>query len=361
MKQTDKDIEISTMLVDWYKENQRDLPWRQTTDPYKIWISEIILQQTRVVQGLDYYYRFIDRFPTVDALAAASEEEVLKYWQGLGYYSRARNLHASAQYIMLHCGGIFPSSYETILSLKGIGEYTAAAIASFAWNMPYPVVDGNVYRVFSRLFALDTPIDTGKGKKEFYELANMLINPSNASMHNQAVMDFGALVCTPQAPSCTSCPFQHKCLAFAGGNVLDYPVKQHKTKSRNRYFNYFHIEWNDRTFLSRRDKSDIWKGLYEFPLIEIGQSVNFTELSSLPDFKAIFGFQTPLDIMLVLHEKKHVLSHQVIYANFYKVRISNKDSALDKFIEINSSELDNYAISRLTHIYFDKLAESFAN
>ncbi|MBN2661397.1 MAG: A/G-specific adenine glycosylase, partial [Tannerellaceae bacterium] len=202
MKLMDKDIEISKMLINWYNDNKRELPWRQTTDPYKIWISEIILQQTRVAQGLDYYIRFINRFPTIELLAEAKEEEVLKYWQGLGYYSRARNLHATAQTIVAQFGGVFPSSYENILSLRGIGEYTAAAIVSFAWNMPYPVVDGNVFRVLSRLFGLDIPIDSSKGKKEFSKLAYVIMDEENALLHNQAIMDFGALVCTPQNPSC---------------------------------------------------------------------------------------------------------------------------------------------------------------
>lgn len=361
MKQTDKDIEISKMLVDWYDENKRDLPWRQTSDPYKIWISEIILQQTRVAQGMDYYIQFINRFPTVASLACANEEEVLKYWQGLGYYSRARNLHAAAQVIVTEFGGVFPSTYKDVLSLRGIGEYTAAAIVSFAWNMPYPVVDGNVFRVLSRLFGVDTPIDSVKGKKEFSDLAFMIMNPGNAQLHNQALMELGALVCTPQNPSCLDCPLINKCIVFASGNIQKYPVKQHKTKTRDRFFHYFHIEWGDFTYLHRRKNSDIWKGLFEFPLIETERVTDFAAVKDLTAFKDIFSTNIKLEISLVLNSKKHVLSHQVIYATFYRVRISEYNPSLDQFLQIKSEDLDHYAIPRLIHIYLEKLAENFAN
>lgn len=357
----DKDIEISKMLMNWYNDNKRELPWRQTTDPYKIWISEIILQQTRVAQGLDYYIRFINRFPTIELLAEAKEEEVLKYWQGLGYYSRARNLHATAQTIVAQFGGVFPSSYENILSLRGIGEYTAAAIVSFAWNMPYPVVDGNVFRVLSRLFGLDIPIDSSKGKKEFSKLAYVIMDEENALLHNQAIMDFGALVCTPQTPSCQNCPFTNKCIALAADDIQRYPVKQHKTKSRDRFFHYFHIERDDFTYLYRRNDKDIWKGLFEFPLIETDGAVDFSELMETSDFKELFLTKDRLGISLVLDKKKHVLSHQVIYATFYRVKISDYYPSLDCFIQIKSDDLQHYAIPRLIHIYLEKLDENFAN
>ena len=210
----EKDIFFSKILCTWYENNKRDLPWRKTRDPYILWISEIILQQTRVAQGMDYFLRFTERFPDVAALAKAQEEEVLKYWQGLGYYSRARNLHAAARTVVSLFGGVFPSAYEDVLSLKGIGEYTAAAIVSFAWNQPYPVVDGNVYRVLSRLFAVDEPIDTVRGKKLFARLAGEIMDPARAGLHNQAVMEFGALQCTPLSPVCDSCALFRSLLGF---------------------------------------------------------------------------------------------------------------------------------------------------
>ena len=220
---------FSGVLIHWYSENKRQLPWRETTDPYRIWISEIILQQTRVVQGLEYFNRFMERFPDVKALAEANEDEVMKYWQGLGYYSRARNLHAAAREIMARFGGKFPETYKEVLSLKGIGEYTAAAICSFAWRQPYAVVDGNVYRVLGRVFGVDTPIDSTAGKKEFAELAQAMLDPERPDLYNQAIMDFGAVQCTPKAPDCMYCPLRERCVAYVSGKVDELPVKAGKT------------------------------------------------------------------------------------------------------------------------------------
>lgn len=225
--------------------------------------------------GIGVFLRFTERFPDVASLAAAEEDEVLKYWQGLGYYSRARNLHAAAKSIMERFNGVFPENYKEVLSLKGIGEYTAAAIVSFAWNQPCPVVDGNVYRVLSRLFAVDTPIDTTKGKKQFAELAGMILDPKNAGTHNQAIMELGALQCVPQNPDCGVCPLKDKCMAFASGNVQAYPVKQNKTKTRDRYFHYLYIIYKEQTWMNRRTGKDIWTGLYEFPLIETDHAMDF--------------------------------------------------------------------------------------
>lgn len=251
-----KGLKESAVLINWYQKNKRDLPWRNTKDPYCIWISEIILQQTRVVQGYDYYQRFIQRFPDVATLASADQGEVLKYWQGLGYYSRARNLHEAAKDILSRFGGVFPQDYGSVLSLKGIGEYTAAAIVSFVWNQPYPVIDGNVFRVLSRLFALDTPVDTGPGKKQIAELAQTLMDPMYAGIHNQAIMEFGALQCIPQNPDCENCPFVNRCLGYASGDILQFPVKSNKIKTRNRYFNYFFITNEGDTYLHRRTGKD---------------------------------------------------------------------------------------------------------
>ena len=225
---------LTEVLLDWYADNKRDLPWRGTTDPYRIWISEIILQQTRVVQGYEYFLRFIRRFPDVRTLASASEDEVLKYWQGLGYYSRARNLHAAAKSM----NGKFPESYQEVRALKGVGDYTAAAICSIAYNMPYAVVDGNVYRVLSRYCGIDVPIDSTEGKKLFAALADEMLDKSRPATYNQAIMDFGAIQCTPQSPNCMFCPLADSCSALSKGQVMQLPVKQHRTKTFNRYFNY---------------------------------------------------------------------------------------------------------------------------
>lgn len=248
-------------IMEWYKENGRDLPWRNTKDPYRIWVSEIILQQTRVAQGYDYYCRFIRRFPDVNSLAEAGEDEVMKYWQGLGYYSRARNLHAAAREIAGK--GYFPDTYEEVRRLKGVGDYTAAAICSFAFGLPCAVVDGNVYRVLSRWMGIDMPVDSVKGKNYFRELAEELLVKEDPALYNQAIMDFGALQCTPSSPSCMFCPLSDSCVALQKGWVDRLPVKQHKTKVSERFFTYLFIISGDFTFIHKRTGDDIWKNLYE--------------------------------------------------------------------------------------------------
>ena len=350
-----KQLEISYLLRSWYQENKRELPWRNASDPYVIWISEIILQQTRVAQGMDYFYRFMERFPDVASLAQADEDEVLKYWQGLGYYSRARNLHAAAKEIMQRFGGTFPSRYADVISLKGIGEYTAAAIVSFAWNQPYPVVDGNVFRVLSRLFAVDVPIDTSKGKKTFTELAGYLMDPQHAGEHNQAVMELGALQCVPQHPDCAVCPLNAHCTAYAAGRVADFPVKQHKMKTRTRYFHYFYIQYKGTTWITRRGKKDIWEGLYEFPLIETERPMDFAELQQTAAFRRLFDGAGDLSVSVDLSDVKHVLSHQVLYAAFYRVEIAKENRALRGFLRIPVSDIDRYAVPRLIHLYLERL------
>jgi len=349
-----KDKLISILLIDWYRVNKRDLPWRNTKDPYKIWVSEIILQQTRVAQGMDYYYRFTERFPDVKALAEAEADEVLKYWQGLGYYSRARNMHATAKMIMDKFGGRFPETYKEILSLKGVGEYTAAAIASFVWNHPHPVVDGNVYRVLARLYGVDTPIDTGKGKKEFAALADMVMDPEKAGTHNQAIMEFGALHCTPRNPRCAECPFAERCVAWNDRLVADLPVKQNKGLTRDRFFHYFHITQEDSTWLNRRGEKDIWEGLYEFPLIETPEKMDFATLQATDEFRRLFGEGSDLELHIVGGPVKHVLSHQVIYAVFYRVKPKNELPGLHSFLKIPAKDIDQYAVSRLVGIYLEK-------
>ncbi len=244
-------LKIRQILKDWYEQNKRDLPWRNTKDAYKIWISEIILQQTRVNQGYNYYLRFIERFPNVKSLAEAEEQEVLKHWQGLGYYSRARNLHKTAKSVISEFNGKFPLHYNDILSLSGIGEYTAAAISSFAYNQPYAAVDGNIFRVLSRLVANETPIDTSKGKKEFTGIAKKLLDKNNPGTHNQAIMEFGAMYCTPKNPDCENCPLKEFCKAYKLNVVELLPIKQGKTKVTNRYFNYFFIKKNCKRHLAK--------------------------------------------------------------------------------------------------------------
>lgn len=356
MAQLENDLEVSNALIAWYNKNKRDLPWRNTRNPYIIWISEIILQQTRVAQGLDYFKRFISRFPDVASLAYAEEDDVLKYWQGLGYYSRARNLRIAARDVMERFNGIFPELYEDVISLKGIGQYTAAAIVSFAWNKPYPVVDGNVFRVLSRLYALDTPIDTTTGKKLFTRLAGLVMDQSKAGLHNQAIMEFGALQCVSQSPDCDKCPLMNRCVAFAGNKVNSFPVKQSKTKIRNRFFHYLYIIYKEKTWLNRREAKDIWTGLYEFPLIETEQPVDFIELQKTEAFLRLFKDAGKLDISIQLENVKHVLSHQILYATFYKIEIEHETEALQDYLAVSCQEIEKYAVPRLIHIYLEKFS-----
>jgi A/G-specific adenine glycosylase len=260
-------MDFSRQITDWYRQNKRELPWRQTTNPYYIWLSEIILQQTRVIQGMNYYLKFINHYPTIDDLANADEQSVLNDWQGLGYYSRARNLHAAAKQIQSTYNGVFPKTYEEIISLKGVGNYTAAAISSFAYNLPYAVVDGNVFRLLSRLFDIDIAIDSNEGQKTFAQIANELLDKENPSLHNQAIMEFGALQCTP-APDCSVCPLRVSCAAFSASRVAELPIKSKKTKVKEIEMNYLIIEQNGQILVRERTGNGIWKGLWEFYLIE---------------------------------------------------------------------------------------------
>lgn len=349
------DYFISHILIRWYDRNKRDLPWRETKDPYFIWLSEIILQQTRVVQGYDYYMRFTEAFPTVASLANADEDEVLKLWQGLGYYSRARNLHTAAKMIMSQYGGMFPSKYEDILSLKGVGEYTAAAIGSFAFELPHAVVDGNVFRVLSRLFAISTPIDTTQGKKLFTDIANELLDVNNPGAHNQAIMEFGALQCVPASPNCSVCPLSDICMAFGQAKVSSYPVKQGKTKVKERYFNYLDIRVGSSMFLNKRTGNDIWKNLYELPLIETDEKLTLDELQKTDAFRAIFDNAGDISVHPMGITLKHVLSHRIIYANFYTIEITKDTLIKEQFLKIDKADLFDFAISRLVDRYFEHL------
>lgn len=350
----ERDLRLSSILIRWYNENKRDLPWRNTTDPYIIWISEVILQQTRVDQGYAYFNRFMQKYPTVNLLAEADEDEVLKLWQGLGYYSRARNLHAASKSIMDIFDGSFPSDYKDVLKLKGVGEYTAAAIVSFAYNKPYAVVDGNVYRVLSRIFAIDQPIDSSSGKKVFAELAQSLLDESEAGLHNQAIMEFGALQCVPVSPDCSICPAASICLAYSKDKVSSYPVKEGKQKVRNRYFNYLDIRTGGYAFLHKRTAKDIWHGLYELPLLETPQALSIEELQEIEGFRGLFSNRGIY--IKYMAQMKHVLSHQHIYAMFYKIEVSDDSFLLQgDYVKVKVNDMEQYPVSRLVHKYLEQL------
>ena len=341
---------FSEILINWYREHKRELPWRESSDPYLIWISEIILQQTRVVQGYDYFIRFIKRFPDVTSLAEADEDEVMKFWQGLGYYSRARNLHAAARSM----NGVFPKTYPEVLALKGVGEYTAAAICSFAYNMPYAVVDGNVYRVLSRYLGIETPIDSTEGKKLFASLAGEFLDKSRPAVYNQAIMDFGAIQCTPQNPACLFCPLAGSCMALSKSMAAQLPVKQHKTKTTERFLNYIYVRAGACTFINKRTGNDIWKNLFELPLIETASSVTEEELLALPEFIKLFDKEEVPVVRSICRNVKHVLSHRVLYANFYEVVLPEKTKSFSSYLKIKTSELEQYAVPKLIHAFLEK-------
>jgi len=313
------------LLINWYLENKRDLPWRNTTNPYLIWLSEIMLQQTRVAQGTPYFLSFTTAFPTVFDLANADEEQVLKLWQGLGYYSRARNLHKTAQYIATELNGVFPSTYKELLQLKGVGEYTAAAIASFSYNEAVPVVDGNVFRVLSRYFDVETDIAQASAKKEFAALAFELMPKDTPAIFNQAIMEFGALQCVPKNPDCGNCVFNDSCAALQKKKVNQLPVKSKKLKVRNRYFNYLMLLDNEeKTLIQKRTSKGIWHNLYEFPLIETVQEEDFEFVSNAIQQESFFS--NPIISMRACNEKSivHKLSHQHLYIKFWKLNVKGK-------------------------------------
>ncbi|WP_166383352.1 A/G-specific adenine glycosylase [Polaribacter sp. 11A2H] len=321
-------------LIHWYLQNNRDLPWRKTKNPYFIWLSEIMLQQTRVAQGLSYYQKFTTDFPTVFNLAKADESTVLKMWQGLGYYSRARNLHFSAKQIANELNGEFPTTYKEIIKLKGIGDYTASAIASICFNEPTAVVDGNVYRVLSRYYGINTPINSTAGIKEFKALAQSLIDETQPGTYNQAIMDFGALHCKPQNPLCDTCPFSDSCVALEKKLTKELPVKEKKIKVRKRYFNFLVIKTDDnKTILSERKGKGIWQGLYQFPLIESEKIINKEELVSAEEFINLFPLETTISLFNS-KEIVHKLSHQHLYTQFWIVETANTAETTIKWNEI---------------------------
>lgn len=324
-------MSFTVAILEWFRENGRVLPWRETRDPYAIWLSEIILQQTRIEQGKPYWERFMKRWPTVEALAQASEDEVLREWQGLGYYSRARNLHEAAKQIV-EMGG-FPMTLEGIKRLKGVGDYTAAAIGSIAFNLPAAVVDGNVYRVLARHYGIETPINTTEGKKEFTALANNLLPANEASAFNQAMMDFGAVQCTPVNPQCTVCPLQETCVALHEGKTASLPVKRKTLKVQERHLIYIYVRHQGKTAIHRRAAGDIWQGLYEPWLTET----------------------VPSGAILLRQGVKHVLTHRILYADFYLWEPTEQPQLPDDYFWIPEADIDQYGVPRLIELLLEEL------
>lgn len=353
MKKNDAepDKQFARTLLKWNKEkNDRQMPWKGEKDPYRIWLSEIILQQTRVDQGLDYYNNFIKTFPNVHKLAAAKDEQVFKLWEGLGYYTRCRNLIATARHISKDLNGKFPSTYEDILVLKGVGPYTAAAISSFAFGLPHAVVDGNVFRVLARLFEISTPVDSTNGKKLFTALAEKLLDKEQPGLYNQAIMDFGATVCKPAAPLCSGCVFQKKCSALLNGKVNELPVKEKKISIRKRWFYYLVLEYRNKIALRRRTAKDIWLDLYEFPLVE-------TSRKEKPSFiikeaeknkwlkKNFFDMEGASGI------SSQQLSHQLISGQFIKIKLKQQPAAINDWIWIPKKNISRYAFPGFINQY----------
>ncbi len=327
---------FSDKVVEWYKSNKRDLPWRDTQDPYKVWLSEIILQQTRVNQGMPYYLKFIERFPTVHELASASEQEVLRLWQGLGYYTRARNLHKCAKVVVSSYGGVFPNNFETLLKLPGIGEYTAAAVASFSFKESVAVVDGNVFRVLSRVFGIENEINSPEGKKIFTALANRLISKKNPDVHNQAIMEFGALHCVPKNPFCTSCNFLPSCFAAKHNLQSALPRKIKSKAARKRYFYYIVYQKGKSLLMKKRGDKDIWEGLYDFQLFEKSKSIKTEKI--LFEFRTILGKPVEVEEVEISRDYRHVLTHQIINAKFIIIKSRKSPLIKDKNLKFYTFE-----------------------
>ncbi|HEX7367354.1 MAG TPA: A/G-specific adenine glycosylase [Pelobium sp.] len=337
-------------LIAWYRKHKRDLPWRNTTDAYLIWLSEIILQQTRVEQGMPYFVRFAETYPTVKAFAAASEDEILKLWQGLGYYSRGRNMLKTAKKVTADFKGVFPTAYADLITLTGVGEYTAAAISSFSSNEARAVVDGNVYRVLARYFGVATPINSTEGKKNFQALADEILAISNAGEHNQAMIEFGALQCKPRNPNCQVCPFVKSCFAYKHQKINDLPVKIKKLKIRERHFNFFVIvNEKNQLIVKRRDNSDIWAGLYDLPAIEFSG-----EEQPVSDFTN--WFKTPPVIKKTSPQIKHVLTHQRLFARFLEIDTKKNNLLMqDGWFWADLDDIKNYGMPKLIFEFLKKI------
>lgn len=340
-------MDISSTLHDWYMIHHRDLPWRKTKDPYLIWLSEIILQQTRVAQGTEYYVRFAGRFPRVEDLAAAPEDEVMRLWQGLGYYSRARHLHETAKYIVRTLNGIFPDTYEGLLTLKGIGKYTAAAIASLAFGEPVAVVDGNVLRVIARLKGIEFPVDSAAGRDACGHIAQGLISRNRPDIHNQAMMELGALVCLPRNPLCFECPVSGVCVALKKGLTDRLPVKSLKKEVRVRYLHYFFLNRDGYTWIRKRSGKDIWHSLFEFPLIETATPVVLKDLPGTAEWTDLFpDYPDGMTVSGTAHFR-HLLTHQILHTSFYRVDQTGMPANMPGFIRVKITDLEHYALPRL--------------
>ena len=340
-------------IIRWYQKHQRDLPWRKTSDPYYIWLSEIILQQTRVKQGLPYYLNFVEQYPNIEDLAQASEDEVLRLWQGLGYYSRGRNLHYTAKYIVQELNGKFPDDYKSLLKLKGVGKYTAAAIASFAFGEQVAVVDGNVYRVLARYFGVEKDIATTEAAKVFANLAQELIPENDPGTYNQAVMEFGALQCTPKKPDCLFCPIQANCVAFHQGKQSLLPIKNPKIKVKKRYFHYLILSKTNQLYLRKRSNEDIWGGLYDFLLLEEKQLLDFEVLL---EKSGLLNFQTQILLKQESETYKHTLTHQKIQAKFYQIELQDNNIPSNWF---KKHSLEAYTIQEVKELPKPILIDKF--
>jgi A/G-specific adenine glycosylase len=342
-------------LSSWFAKSHRPLPWKGVRDPYIIWLSEIILQQTRVEQGLPYFERFRDQYPAVKDLADASEDEVMKRWEGLGYYSRARNLHAAAKYVAYELNGHFPDTYEGIRKLKGVGPYTAAAIASFAYGLPTAVVDGNVYRVLSRFWGMEQPIDSTAGKKAFAKLAQELIerSPMSPAQHNQAMMDFGATHCKPKAPLCKHCPLQPHCVAYQSKRVDQLPIKQKKLVKKHRYFHYLLLNHGNQVYIRKRSGKDIWRNLYEFPLLEADQvDLQPEAMKASGLWQSLIG-QQPAQIQRRSQPRKQTLTHQYIHAVFWEILLPEHEPLQNSegLQQVDRENLSKFAFPKIIDWY----------
>ena len=344
---------ISSNLQNWYEENKRDLPWRNTNDPYLIWISEVILQQTRIDQGLPYYHRFIDRFPRLQSLAAANEDEVLREWQGLGYYSRARNLHQAAITIVNDHGGKIPQNYNGLLQMKGIGDYTASAIASFAFGEAKAAVDGNVIRFLSRLFGIEIPVNRPEGIAQIRKIADEILDQKKPGLHNQAIMEFGALQCIPSKPDCVACIFNDRCMAYLLGKVSSIPHKEKPVARKLRHLNYFVVENSGQILIRKRMGNDIWKGLYELPLIE-KKLVNASAIFNSRDWKELFP-EMQFSLHSISEPIKHILTHRVLISRFFELKVSNAEFKILKkrFEYVGRKNTGSIAFPSLLSKYFN--------